>query len=677
VPIFEFGAYAETDLSFFPGPSFTFGGMVHTNGNLFLATGAGPMSFTDRVSAFGEVIRTHLANGYPTTSGYTGTVQATTAPGLYRNLGLDEGSLVGTVGSALREPGWTNLSTGTYNSRLINRRTGSRRLSLPLTTLGAQPIDLIRRPPPGETAASLIFNERHFARASMRILLSDTAANITSLPTVSATPPVQLGNLAVNPIAGYVVDAAHPPLALSQDGSTSTAPGYADGSRFPLDTPLLGGFLKIEMQTTPGTWQDVTVEILNLGIAGRSISGACAATNPNPNAVIRLERVRDDGKSIQQGACGVSGGGVVSNDAHDYWPNVLYDTREGVERDVWTSQHYHNQFLGGIMHCVELDVRNLSRWFQGQIGVSGPTALNQNGYLVYFSDRRNNRNTAGSETGEYGWEDFVNSDSVGTPNGIRDNGEDVNANNALDIYGQTPRFPAGLATGTAPLTASARPWTWVGLDTAASELYLSRANPAIFFRRALKLVNGGLGNIVMPGLTIASENPVYIQGDYNASAAAGFGEPNAAAAVIADAVTLLSNNWNDWRSFDEPHRVVDRPATTTWYRLAIGTGTTLNFPRPAGAPGDFGTDGGVPNLLRFLEDWNTTAQTINFRGSVAVLFVSRQGRGTFKCCNNVYRGPIRVFQFDTDFLDLNLLPPATPMLTDVNITGFTQIIRPQ
>jgi len=38
---------------------------------------------------------------------------------------------------------------------------------------------------------------------------------------------------------------------------------------------------------------------------------------------------------------------------------------------------------------------------------------------------------------------------------------------------------------------------------------------AIFFRRALKLVNGGLGNIVAPGFTVVSENPVYVQGDWN------------------------------------------------------------------------------------------------------------------------------------------------------------------
>ena len=79
-------------------------------------------------------------------------------------------------------------------------------------------------------------------------------------------------------------------------------------------------------------------------------------------------------------------------------------------------------------------------------------------------------------------------------------------------------------------------------------------NRAILYRRALKLVNGGLNNVPMPGLTVTSENPIYVQGDFNASAGAGgFVEPNAATAIIADGVTLLSNSWNNWDSLQSPH----------------------------------------------------------------------------------------------------------------------------
>ena len=96
----------------------------------------------------------------------------------------------------------------------------------------------------------------------------------------------------------------------------------------------------------------------------------------------------------------------------------------------------------------------------------------------------------------------------------------------------------------------------------------ARENAPLFFRRAVKIVNGSKLTAVGTcpggnncGLTIASENPVYLQGDYNANSGGNdFGDPSIAASVAADAVTLLSNNWNDVNSFtfpydrDEPRR---------------------------------------------------------------------------------------------------------------------------
>jgi len=320
-----------------------------------------------------------------------------------------------------------------------------------------------------------------------------------------------------------------------------------------------------------------------------------------------------------------------------------------------------------VMHYVELDVNNLRRWFQGAIGTQGGNAMDVTGYVVYFSDRRNNRNAAGQETAEYGVEDFVNpATAAGAPNAVLDAGEDINANGVLDVYGQTPKVPAG---GIAPLGNAATPFVSVAATVA-------QVNRPLFFRRALKIVNGSLGNIIAPGLTIASENPVYLKGDYNASAANGFGDPHVATAIMADALTLLSNSWNDRSSFLTPEDPVGRSATDTWYRLAVISGKGLSFPRPtAWASGqDFGTDGGAHNFLRYLEDWG--GRTLNYRGAIASFYYNRQAVGTYKCCTNVYKPPTRGYNFDVDFLTPALLPPRTPMFRDVNTTGFTQITQP-
>ncbi len=645
IPVFQFGMFSDSALSFFAGPAFNFGGRVHSNDNLFLASGS-TLTLSDRVTAVGEVIRTTLSNGWSTSSGYTGTVDVLTAPGAYRPLAMNEGSLVGGLGSAQNEPTWSHLSAGAYNHNISNGRTGARRLDLPLVSFGAEPIDLIRRPPPGEDASNpKVYSQRDFSQASVRILLSDTPGDILGLPGVSPDPPVPLGNLAVTPVPGYVVDAAHPPFALSSGVAT-------DGYLTPAQTPLLGGYLKIEHQLPGGGWQDVTLEILNLGIAGRNIGNNCV--EPNPNAVIRIERIRDNPT--------VNPCGAGSTDPTDYWPNALYDTREGDLRDGVA--HVTPPYLGGVMQYVELDVRNLTQWLQGAIGASGPNTANVTGYVVYFSDRRGNRNALNQETGEYGFEDVVNPDVAdGSPNGRLDTGEDVNANGQLDTYGENPIVVPGSQS---PLDANARPWTTV---TAA----VARVNRAVLFRRALKLVHGDLGNLPTLGLTVVAENPVYVEGNYNANAG-GFGDPHAAAAVIADAVTLLSSDWNDRVSFTQPHNPSPRNAVTTWYRFAVIAGKPLSFPRPSGTAQDFGTDGGAHNFLRYLENWN--GRTLNYRGAIATLYTSRQAVGTYKCCQAVYSPPARAYVFDTDFLQPQLLPPRTPMFRDVNTTGFTQIIKP-
>jgi Tfp pilus assembly protein PilX len=47
IPVFQFGIYSDSDVAFFNGPSFNFGGRTHTNGNLWLAPNTGPLFLGD------------------------------------------------------------------------------------------------------------------------------------------------------------------------------------------------------------------------------------------------------------------------------------------------------------------------------------------------------------------------------------------------------------------------------------------------------------------------------------------------------------------------------------------------------------------------------------------------------------------------------------------------------
>lgn len=711
IPVFQFGIFSQNDLSFFAGPDFNFGGRVHSNANVFLAEGPGAtLTLADRVTAVGQIIRTNLSNGNPSSTNHSGTVRGITAPNAFRTLAMNEGSLVGDIGSAAN-PNWTNLSTGTYNHNIMTGSTGAKQLILPISSFGGSPIGLIQRPAVNENVNNAnVLGERFYALATLRILLSDTQGDISNLPGIDTT--VQPLPLAGTP-AGYNAS----PFAFSSATSgVATNRGFGQRSVNP-NTPLLGGYIKIERQDAAGAWHDVTLEILNLGIASKQVAVANAVQNGctdlTPNAVVRIERPRSTFAST-----GVGNGcqTVLPASGGDWSPNVLFDPREGELRDNRTNTgnaaNSEPARFGGFMYYVELDARNLSRWFLGTIpaaacppaGCTGTQALAVNGYTVYFSDRRGNRNNAAPsvETGEYGNEDTINpANANGAPNGVLNTGEDVNQNNALDTYGATALAPYNVIVGAvwgggrqnwapasinAPYAQAMTPNTSIGaLASTAERAALAERNPAVFFRRALKVTNGAAPNLVAPGLTIASENPVYLQGNWNSNGAT-FDNVNCAAnpcaaashvatAFLVDAMTLLSNNWNDYNSLTGPFDLAQRAGATTWYRFAVISGKGINFPYINTQPDwDYGTDGGAHNFLRYIENWG--GQTLNFRGSIASMYYSRQGTGTYKCCVDVYSPPTRGYNFDTDFLTPALLPPRTPMFRDVNITGFAQIIKP-
>lgn len=792
IPIFQFGIFSQTDLSFFAGPNFNFGGRVHTNGNLYLAEGDNnTLTLGDKVTAVGEVIRTNLSNGWGTGVGYTGTVNVLTAPGTFRALASNEGSLVGTLGSAAN-PNWTSTSIGTYKSNIRDgdlftpptanplpgsgaNGTGAKTLNLAIATpqLGGIPIDLIRRPVAGEQAAATAgkLGTRYFSQASLRILISDNAADITGLPCVSPGAPVDLSQMA-QPLASW--PAGNPyadikakaviygttlvPLAASGGGAAYNA---GNGYWLPAGTPIIKGFIKIDAQgpygVPCGTPTDVTDEILALGYAGRNLNPntaivppalpglgggqvpPSACLDPNPNAVIRLERVRDNPSTqATNGGCGVSGA-VVPALTTDYWPNALFDPREALYRD-WCPDATgslgvactQSPMLGGVMNYVELDVNNLTKWFKGTIGVSGAgtkdAAVSPNNFTVYFSDRRGNyvaaplasgwppASPSGKETGEFGFNDMVNlGNANGCPDTTIDPGELLDA--PQDITQQT----YGAQAGAAPYPTAVPPngvYTVNGLFTAmvayspglpqlnanwvcGNPAFITtapkvwpgwyvvnrneaRENPLLFFRRALKLVNGATINLgVCPsgincGLAVATENPAYVQGDFNAPGGA-FVAPYGAASVVGDSFTFLSDSWNDVNSFISTYNTGGRSVAvggvvSTSYRLAVGAGKGISFGQPAGTYQDMGTDGGVHNFLRYIENWG--GATLNFRGSIVSLYYNRQATGTYKCCTTVYSPPGRGYNFDTDFLTPNLLPPRTPMFRDINTIGFSEYVLP-
>ncbi|MFQ5738225.1 MAG: hypothetical protein ACE5JX_04390 [Acidobacteriota bacterium] len=694
IPVFQFGIFSETDLSYFPGPNFNFGGRVHTNGNLFLATSA-ELKFSSKLTAAGEIIRAELANGIGTVEGgRTGPVLIPTASGgcdggqtACRDLGEDEGSRMGGP-AAIPNPNWANLSTSTYNGMILNGETGARVLELPFVTEGAKPVDLIRRPPSDEDPTSLLSKSRYYNRAQIRILLSDDPVELPddAVRLVNLFPYVLLagpsdratlchvgGTTPRTIVVGSDFVASHlghgdtigscpddeggafseirATTALAEgddhvDSDFVRPAGTVEGERW----SLIDGYLLVQARQSAG-WANVTAEWLSLGVSRQ-----------DPNAILKFQTAKDP-----------FSGSIQFGDPLSFLPINLYDAREGEVRDVSLGSDNSSCAVGGLMSAVELDVANLNLWLNGDLGASGGLvdSASENGYILYFSDRRGMlAGASGQKEGQYGFEDVINpATASGLPDGILADPEDVNGNGLLERQGG-----ANLGDG----------FGVVGDPTARLDCRgAGKKNRVSGARHALKLVNGSLGNLpTRPdgsgGFTVSSENPVYVQGNYNADSG-GFSDPHAAAAIIADAVTLLSNDWEDWQSFDDATYVgggTRRTASETWYRTAIAAGKNKSWPHPSWtAAQDYGLDGGTHNFLRYLENWSSRA--LHYRGSLVSLYYSQYAVGIYKCCSTVYRPPVRDYQFDTEFQYPEKLPPGTPRFRDIVNLHFRQILSPE
>ena len=196
----------------------------------------------------------------------------------------------------------------------------------------------------------------------------------------------------------------------------------------------------------------------------------------------------------------------------------------------------------------------------------------------------------------------------------------------------------------------------------ANIVYIDDETAATGANRGVELING----YQMPtgGLTVVSDNPVYILGDYNtATSTADINNvpsnkntsnpliPYApdytpqSSAVMADAVTILSNSWTNSNSFNG---LSARNASNTTVNAALLSGIVTS-----GA--GFTFSGGVENFPRFLEDW--TGNYFTYYGSMVELFNSMQATAVYKEPGTYYEIPYRQWYFNTNFYTTP--PPGT------------------
>ena len=155
----------------------------------------------------------------------------------------------------------------------------------------------------------------------------------------------------------------------------------------------------------------------------------------------------------------------------------------------------------------------------------------------------------------------------------------------------------------------------------------------------IRLVNGSK-LYAAGGLTVVSDDPVYMQGDYNTT-------DEKPASVMCDSLNILSNNWNDANS---SRALASRSANTTTINCAVIAGVDTT------SSGRY--NGGLENYPRLHENWSSIQ--LNIKGSFVELWNSHIAAGAWRYGSPQYTAPRRNWSYNTNFNNISNLPPFTP-----------------
>ncbi len=162
--------------------------------------------------------------------------------------------------------------------------------------------------------------------------------------------------------------------------------------------------------------------------------------------------------------------------------------------------------------------------------------------------------------------------------------------------------------------------------------------------------------------TLATDNPLYIHGDFNTVDTKGV-------ALIGDAVNILSN------------ALTTKPCGISFFnlfRFFSASTTTVNAALFAGHVPTTGStySGGVHTYPRLHEDWTrrfgNTTKTLFINGSFINLWDSEQARGEWCIGGDCYSGPTRNWGWDVRFQDPDFWPPFIPSIFSVERVGFLE-----
>jgi hypothetical protein len=683
IPMFQFAVFYDQDLEITPGPSMNINGRVHTNGNLYLADGSGStLCLAGQVSAQGKIYnrRKHAGNSgeqtsnglvyiYPNAGTCTPTLTQVAANKLYNSVTYTSNPDPNTTSSSNYDS--TNQTNKVARFGTSNVLDGVKNIKVPSPDFLAKT---------GSGGALSVY----YTKADVRI-------EMKSNPTTNAIPfkftSIASGMGSGTGCGGFDV-------ATDRAGSgTIRCMAFSAGQLHSLRQPVL-------VRTGQST-DDTTLCTAELtGITAATSSAITALTTIQKKALTRaLQTAIVSQKDVLKYS------DIKTKTPNDF-PNVStlfgnYLTSSGITTVTAAS-------LSGKKFT---EIAAIS----GDCFKSAPIQK----YNTFYNNRERANLTANSSGGNITmlqtniesltiWNRdglYVNLkvDAAGDPDldALSKYQVDVNGDNngqgnsAYQQIFQLAAIPSAIATCNTTDNLCKKSFRHLGLagaDTSergfvfhmtvdnnntpgTTTAYTAKKSPYGF------AITGG--KQLPNGLTLATDQAAYLQGDYNFLAGTGqtgtgtnyttlttnpatlaawtIGElSNAAitnggykypASILADSVNVTSDSCldADVKLNCGVNGSAPAASNTTINAAFLGGSDIMPFSNANNY------SGGWHNYPRFHENWGGS---LNYKGSFVSLGAPLQVSGTWD--QTIYDPPTRNWDYDTDFNNVNNLPPLTP-----------------
>ncbi|MBL1209875.1 hypothetical protein [Geminocystis sp. GBBB08] len=687
IPMFQFAAFYTEDLEIFPSPPMTLSGPVHTNGNLYMGSSNG-LDLKAQVTTVKDIFQSRKNS---TETFADGKVRIADAAGNLLNL-LFNGTGSTTETTNFMDPVRLNNVWGSQ----VKVRTDAP-VSIPQPSILNQDGDYYKK-------ADLRFLYKPVTTSTAN--LTSTSAYLTTVPFEvtaidrSGTTPVET-NLTLAQLKSL-----RQPVLVSADlakipASTPTGSGITSTyATFNICTPILDNALptiSLSGVTVQVWWNSLTTAQKN---AFRLVAQDYLQTQiQSQNAPVRFSLMSTALKSIS----------TTDTFLNDFGPTTAPTTFSNDSRLTaqFTTTTLRNTAWSNLREMTPQQIAGL-REYSG-LGTGTATADTSRCYIsAPLTDIGRNAATDKSLTRFYNDREArdmrilqLNLESLAIWNhqGVYWNGSNLVSANEL-LYKKANADSSAPANSFQNLGLAPQDTSEGGMvihATINSTTYASAKTKQSPYGFAL--TDGkqllGLGKTTTypdpTGMTFATDQGVYVQGDYNVGAKdyhTGKGatlstpttDANATvrvqnkqpAAFLADTFYPLSNAClNPDRSINHrPGTNCDNAgigdtaskiaASHTEQNVAILSGTDLS-----NKPSNGQYNGGLENYPRFLEDWSS--KEWRYRGSFVSISTPLYAQGVW---GSGYNPPLRPWDYDVLFNTFENLPPLTPRFVVLKQESF-------